>query len=220
MPASHCKKCKKTICFHDNIPLLSFLWLKGRCRYCKTIISPRYFLIELLTALVFLTNAVIFGATIYWLAATIFSSYLIIMSFIDFDETILPDILTLQLLWLGLLVNIFSLFATTTDAIIGAFFGYISLWFVNQLFKAIRQQDGMGYGDFKLFAACGAWLGWQFLPLIILIASLLGAMIGIGGIIFFKKKQKEPIPFGPFLAIAGWIALLFGPHLMRWYLTF
>jgi leader peptidase (prepilin peptidase)/N-methyltransferase len=220
MPRSRCPHCGHAITALENIPVLSFLWLRGKCSACRKPISWRYPLVELLTGCLSVLVAWQFGFSLAALAGLALTWGLIALSLIDVDRQLLPDDLTLPLLWAGLLFNIFAVFVPLSSAVIGAAAGYISLWLVYQLFKLTTGKEGMGYGDFKLFAVLGAWLGWQSLPLIILLASLVGAVVGISFIVFFGHDRRMPIPFGPFLCAAGWIALLWGEPLTRLYLQF
>ena len=220
MPRSRCPHCGHAITALENIPVLSFLWLRGKCSVCHKPISWRYPLVELLTGCLSVLVAWRFGFSLAALAGLALTWSLIALSFIDVDRQLLPDDLTLPLLWAGLLFNIFAVFVPLSSAVIGAAAGYISLWLVYQLFKLTTGKEGMGYGDFKLFAVLGAWLGWQSLPLIILLASLVGAVAGISFIVFFGHDRRMPIPFGPFLCAAGWFALLWGEPLTRLYLQF
>ncbi len=217
-PRSRCPHCGHPISALENIPVLSFIWLKGKCSACGRPISRRYPAIELLTAILSLVVAWRFGFGTAALGGLILAWALIALAFIDYDRQLLPDDITLPLLWLGLLLNSFAVFTSLQSAVIGAIAGYVSLWGVYQLFKLITGKEGMGYGDFKLFAALGAWLGWQNLPLVILLSSLLGAVVGLAFILFFGRDRHLPIPFGPFLCFAGWIALLWGDHITRFYL--
>lgn len=216
-PTSHCTTCKKKLKPWHNVPLLSYIFLRGRCAYCEAIISWQYPAVELLTAALSIWAAFHFGLSYQYLFFLLLTYALISLTFIDLNHQLLPDDITLPFLWLGLLCNLFGLFATLPDAVIGAVAGYLSLWIFNYLFRLIRKKDGMGHGDFKLFALFGAWLGWQFLPLILLIAAGSGAIIGILLIITKKLDRENPIPFGPYLAIAGWIVALWGPQILNWY---
>lgn len=220
VPRSRCPHCGHAITALENIPVLSFLWLRGKCSACRKPISWRYPLVELLTGCLSVLVAWRFGFGLAALAGLALTWSLIALCFIDVDRQLLPDDLTLPLLWIGLLFNIFAVFVPLSSAVIGAIAGYVSLWLVYQLFKLATGKEGMGYGDFKLFAVLGAWLGWQSLPLIILLASLVGAVVGISFIVFFGHDRRMPIPFGPFLCAAGWIALLWGEPLTRIYLQF
>ncbi|MGK8174647.1 prepilin peptidase [Aeromonas dhakensis] len=219
VPRSACPHCGHAITAVENIPLLSWLWLKGRCRECQAPISPRYPLVELLTALLSLVVAATFPPGWGLLAALLLTWVLVALTFIDLDKMLLPDQLTLPLLWGGLLFNLAGGFAPLADAVIGTMAGYLMLWSLYKAFKLLTGKEGMGYGDFKLLAALGAWLGWQALPIVLLLSSLVGAFIGIGLILLRNHHPNKPIPFGPYLAIAGWIALLWGDTIIRWYLT-
>ncbi|QSR71411.1 prepilin peptidase [Aeromonas jandaei] len=219
VPRSACPHCGHAITALENIPLLSWLWLKGRCSECQAPISARYPLVELLTALLSVAVAMVISPGWGTLAALLLTWVLVTLTFIDLDKMLLPDQLTLPLLWGGLLFNLSGGFAPLADAVIGAMAGYLVLWSLYWAFKLLTGKEGMGYGDFKLLAALGAWLGWQALPIILLLSSLVGAIIGISLIALRKHYQGNPIPFGPYLAIAGWIALLWGDTITRWYLT-
>lgn len=219
VPRSACPHCGHAITAMENIPLLSWLWLKGRCRECQAPISARYPLVELLTALLSLIVAATFPPGWALLAALLLTWVLVVLTFIDLDKMLLPDQLTLPLLWGGLLFNLAGGFVPLADAVIGAMAGYLVLWSLYWAFKLLTGKEGMGYGDFKLLAALGAWLGWQALPIVLLLSSLVGAIIGISLILLRNHHQGKPIPFGPYLAIAGWIALLWGDTITRWYLT-
>ncbi|MEN0037019.1 MAG: A24 family peptidase [Cellvibrio sp.] len=218
VPASTCPHCGHKIRPWENIPVASYLFLRGKCSSCKSGISLRYPIIELVTGL--LSVAVIYYVGINWngLAALVFTWSLIALTMIDFDTYLLPDDITLPLLWLGLIVNSFSGFTDLPSALWGAIAGYLSLWSVYKLFKLITGKEGMGYGDFKLLAALGAWMGWQMLPQIILLSSLVGAVIGISMIVIRGRDKNIPIPFGPYLAIAGWIAFVWGDVINQSYL--
>lgn len=219
VPRSACPHCGHAITAMENIPLLSWLWLKGRCRECQAPISARYPLVELLTALLSLVVAATYPPGWGLLAALLLTWVLVALTFIDLDKMLLPDQLTLPLLWGGLLFNLTGGFVPLADAVIGAMAGYLVLWSLYWAFKLLTGKEGMGYGDFKLLAALGAWLGWQAQPIVLLLSSLVGAFIGIGLILLRNHHQNKPIPFGPYLAIAGWIALLWGDTITRWYLT-
>ncbi|MGL5813037.1 MAG: prepilin peptidase [Aeromonas sp.] len=218
VPRSACPHCGHPITAIENIPLLSWLWLKGRCRECQAPISIRYPLVELLTALLSVAVAATLSPGWGALAALALTWTLVALTFIDLDKMLLPDQLTLPLLWGGLLFNLLGGFVSLGDAVIGAMAGYLVLWTLYWAFKLLTGKEGMGYGDFKLLAALGAWLGWQALPIVLLLSSLVGAVFGIGLIVLRKHHQGNPIPFGPYLAIAGWIALLWGDSITRWYL--
>ncbi|MEQ1636929.1 MAG: A24 family peptidase [Methylococcales bacterium] len=219
LPLSRCPKCQADIKPRQNIPVISYILLGGKCAVCKNPISMRYPAIEAFTGLcsVIVAWKIGFDVTLPW--TLLLTWCLIALSFIDFDHQLLPDNLTLPMLWLGLLLSEFEVFTSTDSSIIGAAAGYLSLWSIYQAFKLLTGKEGMGYGDFKLLALLGAWLGWQFLPVIILLSSLVGAVIGIAMILFAKKDRSIPIPFGPYLAAAGWIALLWGGELNSLYLT-
>ncbi len=214
LPRSACPHCGHQIAAIENIPVLSYLALRGRCRQCKAPISARYPTVELFTGL--LSGLLIwrFGAGLAGLAVLLFAYLLIAMTFIDADTQLLPDDLTLPLVWLGLLVNLDGLFVPLQDAVIGAAAGYLSLWTIFWLFKLATGKEGMGYGDFKLLAALGAWLGWKMLPVIILMSSVVGAVVGISLIVLARRGREVPMPFGPYLAAAGMLSLLYGKPLM------
>lgn len=215
LPHSHCTACGHRITAMENIPVISYLLLRGKCRACKAPISVRYPLVELLTGALSALLIWHFGSGWTGLATLVFVWLLIAMTFIDADTQMLPDDLTFPLLWAGLLVNINGTFVPLQDAVIGAAAGYLALWAVYWAFKLATGKEGMGYGDFKLLAALGAWLGWTMLPTIILLSSLVGAVVGIGLIVFARRGRDKPIPFGPYLAAAGLIALLYGAPLSR-----
>lgn len=216
-PRSACSSCAHKLSLADNIPLLSFALLKARCRYCKARISWRYPSVEFLTAV--LSALVIWhlGSGIAGISGLILLWMLIAMSFIDLDTQLLPDELTLPLMWLGLLINLDGTFVPLRDAVIGAAAGYVFLWLVYWMFFAATGKEGIGYGDFKLLAALGAWMGWMLLPLIVLLSSVVGATVGLLMIAFKRHHRDSPIPFGPFLATAGLLALLIGqPIINSW----
>jgi len=215
---SECPKCGHVIKAHENIPLLSYLFLKGRCSSCKTHISIRYPVIEAITAVLFLLVAMHFGPNLQTLAAMGLTALLIALTFIDIDHQLLPDDLTFLLLWAGLFLSLFNVFTDPVSSIIGALAGYLSLWLVYHGFRLLTGKEGMGYGDFKLLAALGAWIGWQMLPLIILLSSLVGAVIGLIMIGMKRHKSSQPMPFGPYIALAGWIALMWGDQIIDAYL--
>lgn len=218
VPRSACVKCGHQISALENVPILSWLWLRGRCSACGTPISARYPLVELLTALLSAAVAWKWGISLQTLGALFLVWTLIALAFIDFDTTLLPDSLTLPLLWLGLLFNLNGHFASLPDAVIGAIAGYGVLWSVYWVFKLVTGKDGMGFGDFKLLAAIGAWLGWQLLPVTLLLSSVVGAIVGIAMIILVKHDRRVPIPFGPYLAGGGLVSLFFGADLTQAYL--
>ena len=217
-PRSQCPHCARPIRAHENVPVLSFVFLRGRCPGCGGRISWQYPLVELLTAILFAASIWHFGATAAGAAALVFAAILIAAAGIDARTTLLPDQITLPLLWFGLAVNYFGIFTDLESAVIGAMAGYLSLWLVYHGFRLATGKEGMGYGDFKLLAALGAWLGWQALPLILLLASLVGAIVGIALILFRGRDRSVPIPFGPYLAAAGWLALIWGDALIAVYL--
>jgi len=217
-PPSRCPSCEALIKPWHNIPLISYLLLKGRCKSCAEPISLQYPAVELICGL--LTVAVVyhFGFTVQAAWAMLFTWVLVALTGIDVNHQLLPDSLTLPLLWLGLLVNISSTFTPLVDAVVGAAAGYLVLWSVYWAFRLITGKEGMGHGDFKLLAALGAWLGWQQLPMIILLSSAVGALIGTVGILLYGREKQAQIAFGPYLAIAGWIALVAGEKITRSYL--
>jgi len=219
LPLSRCPGCNTAIKPYQNIPVISYLFLKGKCAKCKTHISLRYPLIESFTGIISAVVAWHFGYSVEMLFALLLTWSLIALSFIDIDHQLLPDSINFPLLWFGLFLSLFSIYTDPSSSIIGALAGYLSLWTVYQGFKIVTGKEGMGYGDFKLLAVFGAWLGWQYLPLIILLSSLVGAIIGISMVIFVKKDKNIPIPFGPYLAVAGWIALLWGDKINGLYLN-
>lgn len=214
-PRSRCPKCGHAISALENIPLLSWLILRGKCRACAAPISIRYPLTEALTGLVFAYSAWHFGFGATALGALLLAAALIALTGIDFDTQLLPDDITLPLLWAGLMFNYFNKFTDLHSAVSGAVLGYLALWSVYWAFKLATGKEGMGYGDFKLLAALGAWFGWQMLPLIILLSSLVGAVVGISLMVFARHGRNVPIPFGPYLAAAGVIALFWGKPLTR-----
>jgi leader peptidase (prepilin peptidase)/N-methyltransferase len=218
-PASRCPDCGHKIRARENIPVLSYLLLRGRCSACGKSISLRYPLIEGITGLLSLVVAWHFGPGWQLLAALLLTWSLIALTMIDYDHQILPDNIVLPVLWLGLLASLGGLFVTPAEAIIGAAAGYLSLWSIFQLFRLITGKEGMGYGDFKLFALFGAWLGWQSLFQIILLSSLVGALVGVAMILFLGRDKSLPIPFGPYLAAAGWISLMWGESINQFYLN-
>jgi leader peptidase (prepilin peptidase)/N-methyltransferase len=219
VPRSSCPECGHAITAIENIPIVSYVALRGACSACRKPISARYPLVEALGGLLAACAIWRFGLSWQGAAACVFLWTLIALTFIDFDTQFLPDNLTLPLLWAGLLANLFDLFVPLRDALIGAIAGYLALWIVYWLFRLIRGKEGMGYGDFKLLAALGAWLGWQMLPLIVLLSSVVGAFIGISLIVFKGRDHDVPLAFGPYLAIAGGIALFYGPTIVKgWYL--
>lgn len=219
LPFSHCPACKKVIRPWHNIPIISYIWLRGRCAYCRAQISVRYPLIEAITCIISVYVAWKFGISWQTFAALLFTWICICLIFIDLDYHLLPDELTLLLLWLGLFFSLFSLFTTAHDAIIGAIIGYAIFAITQLIFEKITGKIGMGQGDFKFLAALGGFLGWQMLPLIILLASVTGLLFGFTHMLIKRQYKSVPLPFGPYLALAGWIALLWGNEIMHFYLT-
>ena len=209
-PASTCPKCGHKIRAWENIPVISYLLLKGKCSGCKTRISPEYPLVESVTAILSVVIAYHYGVSIQTLSALFFTWALIALTMIDFHKQLLPDNIVMPLLWAGILLGFFNTFIDLENSVIGAMAGYLALWSVYHLFRLITGKEGMGYGDFKLLSALGAWMGWKMLPLIIVLSSFVGAAIGIAMIVFVRHDKNVPIPFGPYLAIAGWIALIWG----------
>ncbi|MBK7902877.1 MAG: prepilin peptidase [Proteobacteria bacterium] len=226
VPRSRCPRCNAEITALQNIPVVSWLLLGGKCASCRASISVRYPIVEFATAVLSAAVAMRFGWHWQTLAALLFTWALISLTVIDLDHTLLPDVITIPLLWLGLLLSLCwhaGLTATAptdpSSAILGAVCGYLILWTVYWAFKLATGKDGMGYGDFKLLGALGAWMGWQMLPLILLLSALTGAVIGVALIVLRGRDRNVPIPFGPYLAAAGWIALMWGPQIMGGYLT-
>ncbi len=217
-PGSRCPACGRPIRPYENIPILSYLLLRGHCAGCGAKISPRYPFVEGLTAIMTLAVLVHFGPSWQALAALPLTWGLIALAFIDFDTQLLPDGIVLPLLWLGLILSLFGLFTDSTSAILGAVAGYLSLWLVFQLFRLVTGKEGMGYGDFKLLALFGAWLGWQLLPQVVLLSAVTGAVLGVTLIATGRHARGTPLPFGPFLAAAGWISLMWGPQINDIYL--
>ena len=214
---SRCPKCGHAIAAWENVPLISYLLLGGKCSACKTRISVRYPLVELATAVVFTVTIWHFGASLQGATALLLTAYLIVMAAIDIDHQLLPDNLTLPLLWAGLLLNLGAVHTDLASSVTGAIAGYIVLWSVYQLFRLLTGKEGMGYGDFKLLAALGAWMGWQLLPLIVLLSSVVGAVVGLLLMSTGRLKRDKPMPFGPFIAAAGWIALIWGRDIIDFY---
>lgn len=218
-PRSHCQHCKKPVRPADNIPVISYLLLKGRCTHCKTTITARYPLTELAGAI--LSGAVVWhiGYGLHGIAALLFCYFMIMLFCIDAETMLLPDPLTLPLIWLGLLVNINGTFTSLPSAVLGAVLGYLVLWCVYWLFKLATGKEGMGYGDFKLLSAIGAWLGWQMLPLLLLCAASIGAIAGLSMIALGRHQKGAPMPFGPYLAASAILGLFFGQPLLEWLFT-
>jgi leader peptidase (prepilin peptidase)/N-methyltransferase len=217
-PRSTCPHCGHAIRFYENVPILSYLWLRGKCSSCQHSISLRYPLIELLTAVLSAVIAWHFGYDWQTAAALLLTWALVALSMIDVDHQLLPDSITLPFLWLGLTLSLFPVFADTRSSLIGALAGYLSLWTIYQLFRLLTGKEGMGFGDFKLLALLGAWMGWQSLPIIVLLSSAVGAVLGGTMIAVQGRDRLQPIPFGPYLAIAGWITLLWGDQIASSYL--
>lgn len=218
-PGSLCPRCETAIAWHDNIPLVGWLKRRGRCAACNTRISIQYPLVELAGGLLAIAALALHGPSLE--ALFIYGACLILLALavIDFRTQLLPDVLTLPLLWAGLLFQLLFQPFMLSDAVIGVMVGYLSLWSFYWLFKLVTGKEGMGFGDFKLLAALGAWLGWNFLPLILILSAGLGAMVGLSAQAFAPRLRGQPLPFGPFLALAGWIALLVGDELMALYLS-
>jgi leader peptidase (prepilin peptidase) / N-methyltransferase len=214
---SRCPKCQFQLKWYHNIPVFSWAFLGGKCASCKAPISKQYPFVELLTAIASVLCLWRFGPGFQCVMALIFTWLLIAMSGIDVHTQLLPDQLTLPLLWIGLFLALWGVYLPLEQALIGTMMGWGSLWSVNALFKFLRGMDGMGNGDFKLLAALGAWMGWQKLPMIILLSASVGAVVGISLMLFRKHEREQPMPFGPFLAAAGWLAFVFGDALMRQY---
>ena len=217
--ASHCPSCNRKLKPWHNFPLISYLLLRGRCAFCQSRISLRYPAIEVLSSIA--TAVVVYRLGIGWQGslAVFFCWGLIALTFIDYDHQILPDEITLPLIWAGLLANLFGIFVPIHDAVIGAISGYMSLWLIYHGFRLITGKEGMGFGDFKLFAAVGAWLGWQVLPLVLLLSATTGSIIGIASIALNRTSRNQPIPFGPFLALGAFLALLWGNAIVSAYLS-
>lgn len=220
LPRSHCPKCKEQLRIIDNIPVLSYILLRGKCHFCKQVISIRYPIVELLTAIGCMLVAFKFGYS--WQTATgcLLTCVLLVQAGIDLDYKIIPDEITMPMLWLGVILSLYPIFADSQSSIIGAVSGYLGLLGVYWLFYIATKKEGLGYGDFKLLGMLGAWLGWQMLPLIIILSSLVGSIVGIMFLLFHKSDLNTKIPFGPFLNLAGWVALVWGPEINQWYLEY
>lgn len=218
VPPSSCPQCGAAIRVRDNIPIVSYLLLKGRCAHCGAAISLRYPVVEFLGALLFVFVVAWLDTPLQMAGALIFSFSLLALLFIDLKHYLLPDLITLPLLWCGLLFNINGTFTDLSSAVVGAVVGYMVLWTVYHLFRLLTGKEGMGYGDFKLVAAIGAWLGWQMLPLVILLGSVIGAIVGGIFLAVSRRGRDHPIPFGPFLAGAGWVAMFWGGEIVDGYL--
>ena len=217
VPRSRCPQCGHGISVLENIPIISYLILKGKCAACGTPISIRYPLVEALTAVLSVVVAWHFGLGWQMAGALLLTWALVALSFIDFHDQLLPDSITLPVLWIGIGLSLFGLYTDTTSSVLGAMVGYLALWSVFHLFKLLTRKEGMGYGDFKLLAMLGAWMGWKMLPLVVILSSLLGAVIGVGLILIRKQDRSVPIPFGPYLALAGWVGFLWGEDLIDLY---
>ncbi len=218
-PRSHCQHCGYSLRVWENIPLISFILLRGKCSACGVGISLRYPAVELLTAIMTVFVVWHFALSVQMVAALLLTWVLIVLSFIDYDTQLLPDSITLPLLWLGLIVNISATFTVLSSAVLGAIIGYLSLWSIYYIFKYFTGKEGLGFGDFKLLAALGAWFGWQQLAIIIFLSSFVGAMIGILLILLGKQAASKPIPFGPYLALAGWVSMIWGENMVEFYLN-
>jgi len=214
---SKCPGCGHTIRAYENIPLASYLFLGGKCSACKTGISPRYPLVEFTTAVLFVITIWHFGPNLQGLTALLLTSFLVAMTGIDIDHQLLPDNLTIPLLWGGIVLSFWSVHTGLESSVIGAVAGYLVLWSIYHVFRLLTGKEGMGYGDFKLLAALGAWLGWQMLPLIVLLSSVVGAVVGLALMASGRLQRDKPMPFGPFIAAAGWIALIWGERIMEYY---
>jgi leader peptidase (prepilin peptidase)/N-methyltransferase len=219
LPLSHCPRCKESIRPWHNIPLLSFIFLRGRCAYCHTPISSRYFWVEFLTCAASVFVAYQFGFTWQCAGALLFTWICIGLTFIDFDTHLLPDQLTLLLVWLGLLLSVFNIFCSPQDAIFGAIAGYAIFAIIQLIFGLFTGKTGMGQGDYKFLAGIGAFVGWQMLPLVVLISSITGVIFTLTHMVIKRDFRSNPLPFGPYLAMAGWIALLWGTDIMKLYLN-
>ncbi len=217
-PPSHCPKCQHPVSALENIPVISFLIQRGKCRHCGEPISWRYPIIEIISAALSGTIACYFGMELTVIFALLLTWALIALIVIDYDQQLLPDSITLPFLWLGLLISTQNIFTDMQSSIIGAAVGYLCLWSIYWIFKLLTGKEGMGYGDFKLLALFGAWFGWQSLPLIIILSAGVGAVVGIALILFKNHQRQQPIPFGPYLASAGWIAMLWGEQITAAYL--
>lgn len=216
VPRSHCPNCKTPLKIRHYIPIISYLMLKGKCATCRARISPAYPIIELIAASLALWTAIHFGLTWQTLCAIILGWCLIVMSVIDLNEQFIPDEITLSLVWIGLFISLFHLFTTPPNAILGAIIGYLMLWIVAKLFFLVRKKEGMGHGDFKMLAMFGAWMGTASILNTIFIAVIIGLIFSIALLIFGKITREKPIPFGPFIAIGGWITLFYGPLIIQW----
>ncbi len=220
IPRSRCPECGHQITPLENIPILSYLMLRGKCSQCQKPISIQYPLVEIITGLLSLVVAWYLGYSWQTAAVLLLTWGLIALSVIDLQTKLLPDTITIPLLWLGLLLNTGGLLTDLSSSVLGAVVGYLSLWLIYHIFKILTRKEGMGYGDFKLFAVFGAWLGWQSLLFIIIVSSLVGAVVGISLMILKGRDRNIPIPFGPYIAVAGWISTLWGPQIRQAYFAF
>ena len=216
-PRSFCPNCKNTVRMWQNIPLFSYFLLGRKCYFCKTPIPFRYPLVEFLTLILSLVIAFKFGVSLIMLCGLLFTWWMLVLAFIDIDHQLLPDSLTLSLLWIGLILNSYDLYVPLQNAVLSACFAYVSLWLFIKIFYLITGKIGMGHGDFKLFAVFGAWFGWQALPFILILSSLLGAIIGFITLKAKEQSTETPIPFGPFLCLSAWIYLIAGTEILQWY---
>ncbi|MCB1755049.1 MAG: prepilin peptidase [Gammaproteobacteria bacterium] len=217
VPRSRCPSCGQLINAWQNIPVISYILLRGKCGNCGTPISIQYPIIEIVTSILCVLVALKFGVSIQTLAGIIITWSLITLTVIDFRHTLLPDDITLPVLWLGLIASLLPVFVSPSEAIVGAAVGYLSLWSIYWLFKLVTGKEGMGYGDFKLLALFGAWFGWTSIPVIVLLSSVVGAIVGISLIMVKGRDRNIPIPFGPYLAAAGWIYMVYGEALKAVY---
>ena len=218
-PPSHCGNCKAPVKAWQNIPIISFILLGGKCASCKITISWRYPLVELLTGVLCALVVWRFGWSLQSVAGIVLSCILVCLSFIDFDHQLLPDEIVLPTLWIGLAMSLLPVFAEMPNAIIGTILGYLAFWIVFQVFRIVTGKEGMGYGDFKLLALLGAWFGWEYLPQIILISTIVGSIVGISLMVIKKADKELAIPFGPYIAMAGWVAMIWGSDINRAYLS-
>ena len=214
---SRCPKCGHGIKAHENIPLLSYLLLRGKCSACKVRIPFRYPLVEFVTAILFVITIWHFGPSLQGLTALFLTALLIAMAGIDIDHQLLPDNMTIPLMWAGILISFWAIHTDLSSSVTGAIAGYLILWSVYHVFRLLTGKEGMGYGDFKLLAALGAWLGWQMLPLIVLLSSVVGAVVGVILMATGRLKKDKPMPFGPFIAAAGWVTLIWGEQIINFY---
>ena len=214
---SRCPKCGHSIKAHENIPVLSYLLLRGKCSACKARISFRYPLVELITAIAFVITIWHFGPNLQGLTALFLTALLVALAGIDIDHQLLPDNMTIPLMWAGIVISFWSVHTDLASSVTGAIAGYLILWSVYHVFRLLTGKEGMGYGDFKLLAALGAWMGWQMLPLIVLLSSVVGAVVGLILMSTGQLKKDKPMPFGPFIAAAGWIALIWGEQIINLY---